>query len=77
MPSPAKLMIGHYAFACSLLLAFVCGLEFFMFRNMQDAMTAQIQSADARIANLENATAKIVHRLNSVQVVPVVMSEAK
>jgi len=76
MPSPAKLTIGHFAFACSMLLAVVCGLEFFMFRNMKDAMAAQVRSADSRIANLETAVAKIEHRLHTVRTIPLVTSES-
>ena len=76
MTSPAKPTIGHCAIACSILLAIVCGLEFVMIRNMKDATTAQIQSADARIAKLENSIARIEHRLNTVRTIPLVTSES-
>jgi hypothetical protein len=58
-------------------LAVVCALQFFMLRNLKEALTVQTQSAEARIVNLENAVAKIVHRLNTARTVPVVTSELR
>ena len=77
MPSPARPTIGHFTFVCCIVLAFFCGLQFFMWRNLRNAMTDQTQAANARIANLEHAIAKINHRLNTPRIVPVVVSGAE
>jgi len=73
MPSLAKPTIGQYALGFCILLAIVCGLQFFKIRNMDGRMVAQAQSADARIAKLENAIAQIKHRLSTPRTIPVVM----
>ena len=64
MPPLARLTIGHYALAACALLALACGLELFMIRDLQDALAAEPQAADARIARLEKAVAELEHRLS-------------
>ncbi len=46
-----------------------------MLRNMRDATAAQMKSAEARIAILENKVAGIEHQLKSVKIVPLISSK--
>jgi hypothetical protein len=75
MSSIGNPTIGRWAFAGCALLACLCGSEFFMLRNMRDATAAQMKSAEARIAILENKVAGIEHQLKSVKIVPLISSK--